>query len=304
MPKITFLLPYFGKWPEWMPLFIDSIERNATIDFHFFTDCDTTISNAPNIFFHAITFEEYVSNAQKAIGIEINIPNAYKICDLRPFFGVIHADIIKNYDFYGWTDTDIFFGDIRSFYTDDILNNHEVLSSHKIRLAGHCALMRTTPKYTRLGYKVYNWRGALQNPSFVGIDEHGMTNALRMTFFDRVFEKFKLSTDNWLLNQLRKWKTRKYYMVEQYSTPFIPIPWIDGTINSNQPTTWFYHKGMVTNTRDGERSFMYLHLMNFKSAMWRADKTPAPWKDKETIYFVKDVSKKIRIDLNGISEDE
>lgn len=297
MKSIALLIPYFGKWPAWMPLFLDSIERNETIDFHFITDCDTSISTAKNIYFHPTSFEAYVANAEKKIGAPINVPNAYKICDLRPFFGIIHHDIIKNYDFYGWTDTDIFFGNIRQFYTNDLLNKYEVLSSHKIRLAGHLALLRTTKKYTQLGYKVYDWQKAVKNPNFVGIDEHGMTNALCMTFWDKIFEKLKLSTDNFVLNALRKWKKRKYYFVEQYSTPFTPIPWLDGSINSAQPDTWFYHQGTITNDRDGDRKFMYLHLMNFKSSLWRADGTEAIWKDNN---YLGDVKSKIIITLTGI----
>ena len=42
MKSIGILIPYFGKWPEWIELFFDSVERNKTIDFHFLTDCDTT----------------------------------------------------------------------------------------------------------------------------------------------------------------------------------------------------------------------------------------------------------------------
>ena len=158
MQKIVFLIPYFGKWPEWMELYIDSIERNPTIDFHFFTDCDTSISSAKNIFFHPTTFEKYTLDAQQILGVPIEIPNPYKICDLRPFFGIIHSDIIKDYDFFGWTDVDLVFGDIRSFYSDEILKTHDVLSSHEIRLAGHCALLRTSKKYREMGYKVYDWK--------------------------------------------------------------------------------------------------------------------------------------------------
>lgn len=281
MHKIVFLIPYFGKWPEWIDLYFDSLSRNPAIDFHFFTDCNTTVTQAKNVIFHSMTFEEYVEQAKQKIGFPANVPNPYKICDLRPFFGIIHEDIIQDYDFFGWTDVDLLFGDIRSFYTDNILKNHDVLSSHAIRLAGHCALLRNTDKHRKLGFKVYNWQKALTKPEFVGIDEHGMTNALCMTFWDRVAEKFKIPKNNFILNALRKWKKRRYYMVEQYSTPFIPIPWIDGSINSDQPKEWYYHQGEITNNRDGERKFMYIHFMNFKSSQWRADGTKAPWEGME-----------------------
>lgn len=301
MSKIAFLIPYFGKWPEWMPLYIDSIERNPTIDFHFITDCDTSISSAPNIFFHRQTFQEYVEFAQKTLNVPITIPNAYKICDLRPFFGIIHADIIKDYDFFGWTDVDLLFGEIRRFYTDEILANFDVLSTHEIRLAGHCALLRNTEKNRKMGYKVYDWKGALLNPAFVGIDEHGMTNALCMTFWDKLSEKLKMPWIRSLFAWRRKQKMKRYYFVEQYTTPFVAIPWIDGSVHSKQPDTWYYQNGVITNSRD-QRNFMYIHFMNFKSSQWRHDGTPAPWIALDQIVFAsrEDVEKGIEISNHGI----
>jgi uncharacterized protein YfaT (DUF1175 family) len=232
----------------------------------------------------------------------LNVPNPYKICDLRPFFGIIHEENIKGYDFFGWTDVDILFGDIRRFYTDDIIEKHEVLSSHHVRLAGHFALLRNSKKYKQIGYKIYKWKNALQNPEFVGIDEHGMTNALTMTIFDKIAEKFGFSKNNVVLNWFRKLKTRKFYFVEQYTTPFTLIPWIDGTVNSYQPNEWFYNQGSITNSRDGDRKFMYLHFMNFKSSKWRHDGTNAPWDVKENTYLIssEDFKKRITISTKGI----
>lgn len=300
MNKIIILIPYFGKWPEWIELYFNSIERNSTIDFHFFTNCDSSISSSTNVFFHQMTFEEYKENAQNYLNVAINIPNPYKICDLRPFFGIIHQEIIKNYDFFGWTDVDVLFGDIRSFYSDNILNQYEVLSTHKTRLSGHLALLRNNEKHRTIGYKIYNWKQALQNPNFVGIDEHGITNALQMTLFDKIAEKFKFSKDNLILNLIRKTKTTKHYFVEQYTTPFTPIPWLDGSVNSAQPEEWYYEKGVITNKRDKGRKFMYIHFMNFKSSTWRTDGSIAPWQSVFK-YEVNDMNKKIKIDLKGIT---
>lgn len=300
MQSIIFIVPYFGKWPEWMDLYIDSIRRNPTIDFLFITDCDTTVlTDIPNVSFRQITFEEYISRYKKVLGEDIQITDPYKICDLRPFFGIIHEQDIHKYDFFGWTDTDLFFGNIRSFYTNDILQRYQVLSTHAIRLSGHCALLKNTPKYRTIGYQIYQWEEALKNPDFIGIDEHGMTNALCMTFLDKVAEKLKCSINNRLLNGLRKWKARKYYFVEQYTTPFTSIPWIDGSLNSMQPDEWTYDKGIITNKRDKDRRFMYIHLMNFKSGKWRHDGTKAPWEEKEISMDIHP-DYRITIDRHGI----
>ncbi|MEY3499336.1 MAG: hypothetical protein RL308_1005 [Bacteroidota bacterium] len=299
--SIAILIPYFGKWPEWVELFFDSIEKNSTIDFHFLTDCDTSISNAKNNFFHTMTFNDYVDNAKQHLSLPINIPNAYKICDLRPTFGLIHYDIIKSYDFYGWADIDLLFGDIRSFYTPEILDNHEVFSAHNDRISGHFALFKNSLENRMQYLKIYKWQEALENPNFVGIDEHGITNAYTMTVFDKINEKFKINFNNFLTQIFSKSKRKKLYMVEQYTTPFTPIPWLDGTLNSEQPSTWFYDQGKVTNDRDN-RDFIYLHFMNFKSSQWRHDGTKAPWEGLSKIYHIDNnsLSKKIKISPKGI----
>lgn len=303
MQSVIFIIPYFGEWPEWMDLYIDSIQRNPTIDFLFITDCDTTVFNhVPNISYQKSTFHEYIDRYKKTIGDDIQVSSAYKICDLRPFFGIIHARDIEGYDFFGWTDVDLFFGDIRLFYTDKILTCYQVLSTHTSRLSGHCALLKNTSEYRNIGFKIYHWKEALKNPDFVGIDEHGITNALCMTFFDKVAEKLKYPTNTILFNGLRKWKTRKYYFVEQYTTPFTPIPWTDGSLNSMQPDEWIYDKGTITNKRDKERKFMYIHLMNFKSSKWRQDGTKAPWEGKEICMDIQ-IDRRITIDLNGIRSE-
>ena len=92
-------------------------------------------------------------------------------------------------------------------------------------------------------------------------------------------------------------------MVEQYTTPFTDIQWIDGSANCNQPDTWFYIDGNITNSRDEESEFMYLHFMNFKNSQWRHDGTKAPWEGKEKICFAKpeDMTNGIKIDINGIT---
>ena len=287
-----------------MELYLDSIRRNPKIHFLFITDCETSaLENISNVIIQKSSFEIYIGRYKDVLGSDIQIPNPYKICDLRPFFGIIHKKDIEGYDFFGWTDVDLLFGNIRSFYNDEILQKSDVLSTHQNRLSGHLALLKTTLYYRTIGYKIYNWKTALQNPDFVGIDEHGITNALTMTFWDKVSEKLKQKWISKLFLFIQKQKTKRFYFKEQYTTPFISIRWLDGTVNSQHPDVWYYENGYVTNHRDKDRSFLYIHFMNFKSKQWRHDGTNAPWEGKEKIYFVKDISKKIVIDSSGIRNE-
>lgn len=302
MHKIGLFIPYFGKWPDWAPLYFETLRRNSTIDFIFFTDCDTSIVKASNIQFHSISFKEYIDSVNTKLDIKFEPDNSYKLCDLRPLFGDLHRDIFAQYDFYGWIDVDVLLGNIRAFYNDDILSKYHVFSTHEHRISGHFALFRNTEKNRMMYKKIYRWKEALLSKPFIGIDEHGITNAYQQTVFDKFNEKFNKNIRNFITRFFSNIKKKNMYMVEQYTTPFLSKPWLDGSINSNQPDVWFYKDGIITNNRDGSRQFMYLHLMNFKNSQWRHDGTKAPWEGLKQICNAReeDMIKGIIIDKNGI----
>lgn len=278
-PRIAIVIPYFGKWEPWTPLFFETARRNTSIDFLVFTDCDPDGLEAGNITFHRVSFEAYCDRIAGLLD-GFRPVNPYKICDYRPMFGRIHESEFRGYDFWGWCDIDILLGDVRAFYDRDILAHHDVLSTHADRISGHFAVFRNTKRNRRMYERIYDWKGALRNPEFVGIDEHGMANAYLLTVFDRANQKFGWRIDNALTRWASRRRRKGLYLREQYTTPFLPKPWLDGTLNSAQPSRWFWKDGRVTNERDRERAFLYLHLMNFKSSRWRHDGTPAPWAGK------------------------
>lgn len=302
MKSIVIIIPYFGKFPDWADLFFETLKLNNTIDFLFYTDCDTTKYVASNIKFVSISFEEYINMVNSKIGINFKPKNAYKLCDLRPLYGIIHKDDFSSYDFYGWTDMDILFGNIRQFYTNDILSKYDVISTHKIRISGHLALFKNNHR-NRNRYKlIYKWKEYLQNENFVGLDEHGLTNAYTLTIFDKINQKFNLNIDNIIIRYFSRLKKRKLFLVEQFTTPFTSIPWIDGSLDSMQPNVWYYIDGNITNIRDGSRNFIYLHFMNFKSSIWRHDKTKSPWEGKKRVCFASttDMKNGLKICNEGI----
>lgn len=300
-PKIAIVIPYFGRWEPWTPLFFETARRNDSVAFLVFTDCDPTHLESKNVTFFQMPFQAYIQKIQ-AVFPNFSPSNPYKLCDFRPLLGRIHEREFHGYDFWGWCDIDVLLGDIRAFYSREVLSRFDVLSTHDHRISGHLALFRNSSRNRWMYRRIYDWRGALRNPEFVGIDEHGLTNAFLMTLFDKVNEKFGWHLDNPVSRFLSRWRRRRMYMREQYTTPFLPRPWLDGTLNSQQPSRWTWRDGVVTNTRDGDRRFLYLHLMNFKSSRWRHDGTRAPWEGRTDICKanVADMQYGISIDERGI----
>jgi len=126
MKSIAIIFPYFGALPPQYQMWRASALSNADIDFIFFTDCDVKPSN--NIIVHKMQFSEFKRIVEEAFDFPIVLDRPYKICDYRPAFAFFLAEYIKGYDFWGWGDLDVVYGDIRAFVTNDVLSHYKMIS--------------------------------------------------------------------------------------------------------------------------------------------------------------------------------
>ena len=132
--SIVIVIPYFGPWPEWMNFWVETCRANRTIDWILFGDAEPPENKAPTVRFVRTTFEDYRSLLSDRLGTHVGADTPYKLCDIRPALGVAHADLVKGYDFIGFGDLDVFYGDVRATYDDDTLRNYDLLSSHPHRV--------------------------------------------------------------------------------------------------------------------------------------------------------------------------
>lgn len=126
MKSIVLLFPYFGTLPPQYGMWRASALRNSGIDFIFFTDCD--VESAPNIIVYKMQFADFRQMMAKAFDFPIVLDRPYKICDYRPAFAYALLEYVKDYDFWGWGDLDVVYGDIRHFVTDEVLSRHKMIS--------------------------------------------------------------------------------------------------------------------------------------------------------------------------------
>lgn len=293
-PSIIVIIDYFGEWPEWFPLFIESCRWNPTITWLFHTDCQPYAERLDNVHFEYLTWNQYLSNVRTQLSIRFKPLQPYKICDIRPAVGQLYERDIRGYDFFGYGDLDVLYGNIRDFYTDAILNDNDVLSTHHWCLSGHFALIRNTEQLRNAFRLVPSWQTTLEDPMPRRFDEDEFT---------KVFAPSKPST----LSQVQSLTAevapcyRNMYFVEQFTTPLTPSAWLDG--GRDHPEVWHWQQGRVTNTRDGDRRFIYLHFMNYRNARFMDRKygPRAPWAGMSKVLHLSanDVHKGICIDRRG-----
>lgn len=142
--KTVFILPYFGKLPNYFELYLHSIKSNKNYDWLLITD-DATVYDFPeNLKVVYKSFEEIQELFQSKFNFKINLERPHKLCDYKPAFGYVFQDLISNYDYWGHCDSDVIFGNFNHFIVEPQKLNYD-----KIFILGHLALYKNNAENNR-----------------------------------------------------------------------------------------------------------------------------------------------------------
>lgn len=265
MSSICIVIPYFGKWPFWINFFIESCRFNPTVNWLIYTDCGLIDDCPENVELISITFGDYCSFVSNKLDINFKPTNPYKLCDIRPAYGLIHEKELAGYHFWGFGDIDLIYGNIRHFLTENRLSQKDVFSNHSTRISGHLCLVRNLYDLRRAYQKIPHWRQKFTSQQHLAIDEKD---------FSKLFLRHKNSPQiiKMLAAKLDPWLNRAEF-IEAFTTPNARIAWIDGSYNF--PKKWTWSNGMLTNDLDSNREFMYFHFYSWKK-MWTENREVIP----------------------------
>jgi hypothetical protein len=149
--RLVIITCYFGKLPWYLCYFLHSCGYNPTIDFCVITDDVSYEGRLPlNVRFVYKSLEELRMLASDKLGLPVKIENGYKCCDWKPAYAFLFPEIVNGYDFWGHGDLDVIYGNIRSFITDEVLCNHDLVSVRPDWVTGCFLLFRNCDKMNRL----------------------------------------------------------------------------------------------------------------------------------------------------------
>jgi hypothetical protein len=294
--RIVKIVPYFGRWPEWINFYIESIKANPSVDWIIYTDCPDPQNRADNLTLKQMSFSDYKALVSDRLGIDFHPDNPYKLCDLKPMLGFLHEQEIAAYDYYAYGDIDVIYGDIRRFYTDELLSRYEMLTTHFEWVAGHFTLFENSWKMRNVFRRIQGWQEMLEDPEYLSLDEKEMTS---------LFLGNRLKKRQTLRRRLKRFLNpyqRNALFNETHASILAPRPWHDG--NREHPQVWYWRDGKLTNARDGERQFLYLHFMNFKSNRYLPEpynSEPSAWMKLDSIIGMEqsDLSRGFQISPQG-----
>lgn len=279
-PSVVVISVWFGPWPEWMDFTLESMSVNHSIDWIIVTDNAPPAKCCPNIRYITTDFQAYLSFVKGRIGVTPVINEMHQICKLKAMLGHIHERDIDGYDFFGFCDLDIIFGNIRHFYTPSILAKYQMLTTHRDLLAGHFTIMRNSHQLRTAYMKIPGWRKLMEKKiGLGGIEEWHLAKVFGVL-------ARKPGWRSWLF-RLRNNYIPGALFEERYSTILTPMRWHDG--RRDHPESWFWKDGRLSNDRHPQREYLYLHFMNWKSDRWLQYanlKPPCAWSMLDSLIHV------------------
>ena len=302
--KIAIIIPYFGQFPVWFDLYLYSCSKNPQVDFLFFTDCVLPKRIYDNTIFYKTDFKSYCKRVSDCLAIDFRPTNAYKLCDLKPFYGVIHKEELKDYDFWGFGDCDLVYGDLQILISKENLERYEFITTHSGRVAGHFTVMRKDSKYTLACLSIPEYKNKLQEKNHLGIDESDFSNIIfpelknRWRFYIRIVKPLKIISENRYFDYIERifFKRKSRLLFKECYTTIIPT----------EKDLWLYDLETGTLRRDSNTSHKlpYLHYLFFKKNCY--EQTKFSWGDKfydvpQDIFVKNTSSKVIGISAKGIN---
>lgn len=143
--KTILIIPYFGMLPKWFDLWLLSCEYNKNFEWLIITNDKTKYTLPSNVEIIYMELEDLKEMFEDKLKMKISLEKPYKVCDFRPAFGFLFEDYIKDYDYWGYTDLDVIYGDI-----DNFINLDELKEYKKILNRGHFSLYLNEEKINQL----------------------------------------------------------------------------------------------------------------------------------------------------------
>ena len=246
MNKVCLVSVYMGnEFPDIIKAWAKSCEANPDFNFLLVSNINQKDIKFPsNVKLLNITFADLRNRIQKLFEFPISLNKPYKICDFKPVFGQIFKDELINYEWWGYTDIDVIYGDMNKFITPNMLNDFE-----RIGMYGHLSMYKNNDKMNNL-YKekgsIFNYKRVFSKPYSYIFDESDGMNMICEKNRIKWFKNLRLADAD-------RYSKRITEYFDNMHCPEVYL-WNDGHI---------FHEYIQNNILK-EREYCYLHVSSKK----------------------------------------
>lgn len=169
--KIAVIIVFFGKWPEWIHHFLNICNQRSELHFLIFSDNELP-ERFNNVFRHKLNQKDISALIKQKTGINILLPDAYKLCDFKPAYGKIFEDYLQGYDYWAYSDIDLFYGNLIEAGLYKQLEENDVVSLYPGFASGPLCFYRNREDINELFRQVKAYKTRLESSAYQGFDEH------------------------------------------------------------------------------------------------------------------------------------
>lgn len=246
MQKTAIIIPYYGKWPEWMDLYLYSCSKNPQLDFLIITDIETPHKVYSNTHFIYMTFEECCNRISQTLHVKFRPNDPYSFCACKPFYGIVFEHELVEYDWWEFGDIDLVYGDTSLLVNEKNLNKYDFITAHSDRFAGHFTIMRKESQFTHACLKIPHYKEILSGTlPYIGLDEASCYRRIVLPLHRYWKGVYKLFAKHFyydmvdgyryfdMMDKITSFLHPRILMREQYSTP---VPQVGETWTYNLKT--------------------------------------------------------------------
>ena len=254
MQSICLITCYMGPLPNYFGYFVASCKQNTSIDFIVINDHIQKNFSDENVHYLKMDLIELNNYVSEKLGVNISLSSAWKINELKPLFGAVFKDRLKNYDRWGWCDLDIIWGNLRHFLNDDVLKTYDIITTKELWSTGHFTLFKNNELCNHLYNRFSGIIGLLNDPTYFAFEEccHRWNGEL-LSFEELDRKGLPVSMFDIIKNSESKGELRAHFK--------------DIIREHPQPINYTYKNGRLTDLKNNEE-FMYYHLITVKK-IWR-----------------------------------
>ena len=162
--RIYLIICYYGTFPNYFQLYLNSLGRNELMSVVLVTDIDLTTYKLPTNLIHvnmpisevkqrASTFLKREYPDKKLIDVGDLITTNYKLVDFKIIFPLLFREFIPATpnDFVGWGDCDLIYGDLSNFIKFE--ENYDIIGGFH----GHFTAIKNNEEFKYLFKKIPNY---------------------------------------------------------------------------------------------------------------------------------------------------
>jgi hypothetical protein len=241
LDRILFIVPYFGSLPNYFQLWLRSCGYNSTINWLLLIDDKSNFCYPANVVVKYCSFDDIRRKFIEKFGDSIVLDKPYQICEFRPSFGYVFKEFVEDFEFWGYCDVDLIWGNLRNFLTPQILKEND-----KIGWRGHMTLIKNNVENNSIFFSEFdgvNWWKIISENSTkfpLAFDEGGISlffeKRKKKTFSDFPFADLKIRSSNFqCLHTNEKFQnSRQVQMLFHWKGELIRYSLVGEDIHSNE----------------------------------------------------------------------